>query len=74
MAKRGRPAKQQTQDQEQDTIAQETKKEQPASNPRGYTVTKPGSQYVVKLGGNVVYTCGTDAQAQKYIELAGGKG
>lgn len=64
MAKRGRPRKQP----EPETVAEETK---PTN---GYTITKPGDKYVVKLGGHVVYTSDTDAQAQKYVEMTKGRG
>ena len=66
MAKRGRPAKQQEPEQEPDV--------EPTTTPTtGYSITKPGDQYVVWLGSNVVYSTGLEADAQKYVEMASGK-
>lgn len=63
MAKRGRPSKQQ-------------EPEQTAPEPTlntGYSISKPGNEYVVKLGANVVYSTGLEADAQRYVEMASGK-
>jgi hypothetical protein len=69
MARRGRPRKQP----EPEAQAEEpAAPEQKLTN--GYTITKPHDKYVVKLGGHVVYTSDTDAQAQKYVEMTKGRG
>lgn len=64
MAKRGRPAKQQ--EPEPETAPEPTLD-------TGYSISKPGNEYVVKLGANVVYSTGLEADAQRYVELASGK-
>ena len=65
MAKRGRPAKQQ----EPEPTAEPVDDTQTT----GYSISKPGNEYVVKLGANVVYSTGLEADAQRYVELASGK-
>lgn len=63
MAKRGRPPKQQEAEQTAPQPAMDT----------GYSISKPGNEYVVKLGANVVYSTGLEADAQRYVEMASGK-
>lgn len=65
MAKRGRPAKQQELKPATEPAAD--------TKPTGYSITKPGDQYVVWLGDNVVYSTGLEADAQRYVELTSGK-
>ena len=36
-----------------------------------YTVTKPADQYVVKLGGSVVYASANREQIDQYLKLVG---
>ena len=36
-----------------------------------YTVTKPADQYVIKLGGSVVYASAQRTQIDQYLKLVG---
>ena len=39
----------------------------------GYSITKPADQYVVKLGGSVVYASRNEEDANKYVKMTSGK-
>ena len=46
--------------------------EKPKAETHGkYTVAKPADQYVVKLGGSVVYASGNREQIDQYLKLVG---
>lgn len=82
-AKRGRPAKQEELPVEQP--AREIAVASPAlpevrepdapdtepapTHPSRYTVTKPGEQWVVKVGDSVVYASRNEDDVKRYIEL-----
>lgn len=58
--KRGRPVK-----------APQTPHEPTLKN--GYSITKPGDRYVVRLGNSVVYSSRNEDDANKYVKMASGK-
>lgn len=57
--KRGRPTK--------------TQEDATYAPPHGYTITKPHEQYIVRLGGSVVYAAYTEEQALEYVGMASGQ-